>query len=476
MIERLALPAARALVALLLLVFIPLIFHLPGPSSSQFTVLVAWVFLVVAALRLVYLTFITRPLLMDIAFWLFIYVFFGLAAAAQIGGHQYPLSAGDYTSSVIGTTQVRIAVGIAAYLAGRWLWARFSTRRPPVLWDQLRISEWRTQVVGVVGVVLAGALIATTGIKSFFESRDQLALTLFNAAGKVAGVRVYDVASKGAGGFKQLALTVPVFVVLVYLLASGLWRRHRILFAAVIGVSIITNNPISNARYWTGVVVAGLLAALMNLRLNSRHVYFALGLLLSTVFSLSYLNLFRDTATAPQSGHSAVSISTQLTSSPDYGMFQQELNGTLYVASHGFTHGQQIAGAVLVYVPHAVWPGKPGATGTVVEQEVGLNEQLSSSLWTEFYIDFGYPELIVGFILVGWLFAYLDNVFRRSTSLPARLIIPIAATYATIFLRGSLQPTLAYGVPIFVVLFLCCRRDRTPAEGAPAPAMRATPV
>jgi hypothetical protein len=44
-----------------------------------------------------------------------------------------------------------------------------------------------------------------------------------------------------------------------------------------------------------------------------------------------------------------------------------------------------------------------------------------------------------------------------------KIIIPIAATYSIIFLRGSLQPTIAYGVPIFIVLFLCLRR-RTPTS------------
>jgi hypothetical protein len=279
----------------------------------------------------------------------------------------------------------------------------------------------------------------------------------------VAGLRVYDLASKSAGSLKQLALTVPSFVVMVYLIQDRRWLRHKVLFAAVIAVSIVTNNPISNARYWTGVVLIGIVAASMDLSKKSRHVFFALGLLVTTVFSLSYLGVFRTSTPVRSTSTQSTSVTQQLIDSPDYGMFQQEVNTTLYVSSHGYTNGSQLAGSMLVYVPRSIWHSKPGATGQLVEQEVGLNNLFSSSLWTEFYIDFGYPELIIGFILIGYAFSYLDNVFYRSRSTAVKIIIPVAATYSIIFLRGSLQPTIAYGVPIFVVLFLCLRR-RTPVS------------
>jgi hypothetical protein len=252
---------------------------------------------------------------------------------------------------------------------------------------------------------------------------------------------------------------MPALVALVYFLASGLWRRNRILFVILVIVNVIVNNPISNARAWTGVVAVGILAALVNLRKRSRSTYFALGLLLSLLVSLSYLNVFR----APQSAHRATTTNTpsldqQLSQSPDFGMFQQEVNGTIYVQRDGFTSGRQLAGAVFVFVPRSMWPSKAGSTGILDSQIVGLHGDWSSSLWTEFYIDFGYPELIIGFVLLGYLFTYLDNVFALSTSVATRVMMPMLATYSMLFIRGALQPTLGYAIPLVILLFVCLKR------------------
>jgi oligosaccharide repeat unit polymerase len=386
-------------------------------------------------------------------------VFFGVAALAQMSQDRYPLvSAVPYTESQLQSTQFRIAIGIACYLLGRYLWRVASRRRRSVArWDRLRYSDVHTQIVGVLGIAGAVLVIAKTGLRPFFSSRDELSLALYNARGSVRGYRVYDLASKGTGGLEQLVVNIPAFVALLYLLASGRWRRHKLLFALAVVVNLITNNPISNARYWTGVVVVGLLAAFIDLNRRSRHVYFALGLVMSTLFSLGFLGLFR----SPEAARRGTDLSAahQIVSSPDYAMFQQELNATRYVEQHGFTGGKQIAAAVFVYVPRAIWHSKPGDTGDVVGKEVGAN--VSSTLWTEFFIDFGYVGLLIGFVILGYLFAYLDHVFHRSSSIAARLIVPIAAAYSILFLRGSLQPAIAYGAPIFVVMLLCLRRARS---------------
>lgn len=464
MTERTWLPkAAQATLALLLFVLIPLAFRLPGPNVHNLPELIAWTLTLTSGACIMWLAVSRRPRIVELSFWLFVYVFFGVAAIAQISAHRYPLAVADYSSSQLLTTQLRIIIGIAAFVAGTILWRLPSPRRRLAeRWEGLEVSERRLQVIGAVGAVIAILLIAKTGLKSFFESRDALSVALYNAAGKVQGVQVYNLASKTAGGVKQFFLNVPVLVVLFYLLATGLWRRHRLLTVVLIVVNIVTNNFISQARWWTGVVVVGLLAAVVDLSKHRRHTYVVLGLLLTTVFGLSYLGIFR--ATASEGGVSRPPRSQQLVASADYGMFQQELNGTVYVETHGFTGGRQIAGAVLVFVPHKIWPSKPGATGQLTEQVVGLNVLDSASLWTELYIDFGYPELLIGFLLLGIAFAYLDDIFERSESIAARVIVPVVATYAILFLRGSLQPSLAFGVPIFVLLILCLKR-RQPGDG-----------
>jgi hypothetical protein len=461
--ERTALSVARGVIAVCLLVGFPLAFGLSAPSLGHAPELIAWGFLLVGAARIIWLTFSPVPRLFDLAFWIFVYVFFGLAAEAEIATHRYPLFYGGYTDSQLITTQIRIAVGVAAFVAGVGLWNRFSRgRSKPMAWDGLAISERRCQIVGIIGILAAGYEIAHLGISIFFSSRDTLGNSILNASGQVNGFQFYNAVSKSGGVFTSVLLTMPALIALVYLIASGLWRRNRVLFVILVIVNVIVNNPISNARAWTGVVAVGLLAALVNLRKRSRSTYFALGLLLSLLVSLSYLNVFR----APQSAHRATTTSTpsldqQLSQSPDFGMFQQEVNGTIYVHNDGFTSGRQLAGAVFVFVPRSIWPSKAGSTGILDSQIVGLHGDWSSSLWTEFYIDFGYPELIIGFVLLGYLFTYLDNVFALSTSVATRVMMPMLATYSMLFIRGALQPTLGYAIPLVILLFVCLKRKPT---------------
>jgi hypothetical protein len=471
MTERLVLNVSRAFVPILVIVIVPLSFHLSAPAPGRPAQLIAWGFLLVASARIVFLALSRAPRLFDLSFWIFVYVFFGVAAVAQISQNRYPLvTAAPYTESQLVSTQVRIALGIGLYVGGRYLWRVTSRRRRSVArWDRLVYSDRRTQLVGIVGVGAALVVIARTGLRPFFSSRDELALALFNAGQRVNGYRVYDLAAKGAGGLEQLIVNIPAFVVLIYFIATGRWRQHRLLFAVAIVVNVIANNPISNARYWTGVVALGLLAACLDLSKRSRHVYVAIGILLSSLFSLGLLGVFRRAeAVRPTSTESAAN---QIESSPDYAMFQQEINATRYIAESGYTDGRQIAGALLVYVPRTLWDAKPGDTGDLVGREVDAN--VSSTVWTEFFVDFGYAGLIAGFAMLGCLFAHLDHVFRRSTSIAARLMLPVAAAYSVLVLRGSLQPAIAYGVPIFVVMFLCLRRAPS-AERTEAPTTHAT--
>jgi hypothetical protein len=332
-------------------------------------------------------------------------------------------------------------------------------------------------VVGIIGILMAWYEILHVGLSAFFNSRDALTSAVLNATGQVQGYQFYNATSKSGGVLTSVLLTMPVFVVLVYLIASGLWRRNKILFGALILTNIIVNNPISNARAWTGVVIVGILAAVVNLRKRSRTVYFALGLLLSLLVSLSYLNVFRapQQATAATAAASTPTISQQLTQSPDFAMFQQEIDGTLYVNTAGFTSGRQLAGSLFVFVPRSLWPSKSGATGILDSQLVGLNGDWSASLWTELYIDFGYPELIVGFILLGYLFTSLDNVFATSRSIATRVMLPILATYALLLIRGSLQPTLGYAIPLVIVLAICLKvKSKDQSNGSAVAEQRST--
>jgi hypothetical protein len=71
-------------------------------------------------------------------------------------------------------------------------------------------------------------------------------------------------------------------------------------------------------------------------------------------------------------------------------------------------------------IPRAVWPGKPeiGGGGNVVSEFTGIRFAEGSSFGTgqalEFYINFGVPGVLIGFLGLGFLLMRLDQGIMRS--------------------------------------------------------------
>ena len=88
-------------------------------------------------------------------------------------------------------------------------------------------------------------------------------------------------------------------------------------------------------------------------------------------------------------------------------------------ANRPFAAGETLWHALIALVPRAVWPDKPvvaGSMGLVTDYtgiyfdrttSVGLGQVL------EFYINFGYAGIVVGFLLLGALVTHIDRVGGR---------------------------------------------------------------
>ena len=80
----------------------------------------------------------------------------------------------------------------------------------------------------------------------------------------------------------------------------------------------------------------------------------------------------------------------------------------------GFRQGASFYEALIAPIPRALWPDKPvfGGSGTIVRDMTGLNLSETTS-WgvgqvMEFYINFGWWSLVLGFAALGWLIGQLD--------------------------------------------------------------------
>lgn len=80
-----------------------------------------------------------------------------------------------------------------------------------------------------------------------------------------------------------------------------------------------------------------------------------------------------------------------------------------------FLYGRSFYEGLIAVVPRAIWPDKPvyGGSPVVVSEMTGLNFNKNTS-WgvgnvMEFYINFGLPSLVFGFVLLGLFIGWLDR-------------------------------------------------------------------
>jgi hypothetical protein len=112
-----------------------------------------------------------------------------------------------------------------------------------------------------------------------------------------------------------------------------------------------------------------------------------------------------------------------LDSDKDLTALDQRLNQNMFVGMAAariqqgqvdFLNGQSVVDGVISLIPRAMWPDKPTTAGsgqTVAEMTgLELNEDTSWGVGNvmEFYINFGVPGVVVGFLIVGWLIGTLD--------------------------------------------------------------------
>jgi hypothetical protein len=79
-----------------------------------------------------------------------------------------------------------------------------------------------------------------------------------------------------------------------------------------------------------------------------------------------------------------------------------------------FLHGTSVREGLLALVPRALWEGKPVFAGSSVliremtGLEVNENTTFGVGQVMEFYINFGIPSLVLGFIVFGFAYGWID--------------------------------------------------------------------
>ncbi len=455
---------------LLLAVIGPIVFSRPTLDSFMHApVVLAFAITLYAAARLWLLLMAGSNRPISLTFWLFVYVFFGLAALANVVTQQFPLLGQTFAERTEIDALLTIVVGLAGYEVGR---LAAQSRRVQERWthrlNRPTVRIRRVTVIGLVGIITVTYFTVKYGLGTRFSSRDTATETFFGPGQRhVSSFLRQDKAS----GLLRIALDwIPIFVALYLLLcnwqvrraharaAGGVarWglRRYTLLVALAVGV-LLADNPFSGPRArFLGVAIA-LLLAVWPLVTPRRFRIFVAILVVGQLFVYPSADVFRNQKRVL---HTA-SLSTQFRTNPSFGMFQQEVNAQVYVRDKGHTWGRQLVGVALGWVPRKYWSGKPKTTGELVFPAANQTIPTSLSIWGWAFVEGGMPWVFIVLAAYGWAAGLLESAYRRrprDRASFAAVAAPLFAAFQTLVIRGELQTAVADLAPVALLVIVAC--------------------
>ncbi|MEV6179241.1 hypothetical protein ACIHAR_18330 [Streptomyces sp. NPDC052016] len=420
--------------------------------------------------------------LVAFGFWVFAYIWLGLAPLAMLTVDAYPWPYRTGETTAFEAVAV-VEVGLLAYSAGTALATRRrpadATAAPPGFLERLlsrRLAPWR--LVALCGIALAFAVLLISRqpgrLGAYFTSRQ--AITEAGAMGNAQEAFLQVLLS--------WSLSVPAFWALLGLLhvprakRGDRWLRglRGLLLPLLLVLNAIVNNPISKPRFWIGTVLLTLLFTLPRLCRPRAFRATAAALIAALLVVFPYSDYFRY---SDREDVAIVSLTDQFTTNGDYDAFQQVQTGIDYARDNGF-HPEDALGPPLFMVPRSMWPEKPEDTGIALARYAGYEFlNLSAPLWIESYLWAGPFAVVVVFCLLGAVGRRVDDVrhlLRDQRGTLAALLVPAFAFYQMVFLRGSLLGiagplTLLVAVPLLIST-RTARASRFPSSAAPTAPIR----
>jgi hypothetical protein len=440
---------------LIIVVFLPLFIlgGINGEASLAF--LFNCAIIVYSGARLTFLAFNRRQVSLQLTFYLFVYCWFGLAAAAQVMSSYFPDDALRQSPENLLKTNLVIALGIAAYEAGLYSFnARPARERKAGLFKAPGIA--RFVALNIICLIASFYAIERTGGVS-------AALVTRHEAEEAAKRNVQSeslIYSALQHEPPLVALLVTVHV-LWYRRYRGYRKRIGQIFLIILfAYNALANYPPSLPRVILGCGLLSVGLMLLGARQRIKPA-FILVTALCLIVLFPYLDYYRELE-----GYTAADVQHPrelLIHKADYDAYQMLSNSVAAVEDLGIDYGHQILGAFLFFVPREAWPDKPYATGQTVGEYTGYRMvNLSLPLWGEFYYGGGVLLVAAGFFLYGYASAKMESACSNP-SYPLMILLAYAAGFQIFLLRGSLLVGVAYSLPsagLILCYILRLARDR----------------
>lgn len=399
--------------------------------------------------------------LLDTSFWVFVYVFFGIAALAQRSANSFPWGPLHLSSNTWFLTDMIVLLGCAAYLVGRISTPGIS--RTAILRLVKRRVVWLTApiLIGTISVSLA-----TLGLSGFTMYREARSAALLEASGSTAMSLILSAVINS-----PLVVIMPALILLLPHRDNRSRLSQSALTIVAVAATLFMINFFTSARYLAGaVLLSGIIAFLLlkprrNKWLKLLPLAIPLGFILVFPLASFFRRGFASVAGLPGN------IVNPLIGSGDFDAYRQLALSVDLVGSMGTVNGKNLISALGFWVPRGLWGGKLPQTGEILGRFANQSYvNLSAPLWAEGVLAFGGFGVFILLFLWGVSAKILDRGVYRDvvlgrTDSSLTLLATILFGFSFFLLRGALMSGLAYLAPIVAVTLALSWFTRRP-EGA----------
>lgn len=389
------------------------------------------------------LTFIVRevfnrPYSLAMIYWIFSFVFFGLAPLSMYLSEYYPWAYSLSDDTCFFANILILIWNMCFLLAYKGLGSNLSLKIRASRVETNRAEDLLPRrsflfVSFVCSVIALGILVQLVGFENLFSRSDYDFESL--------PLSVSLIADKGLRGVIFINAAYQIY-------AFRKKQRNSITLLLSLMVLLIGCFPLGMARYTMAAIYMGLL--LIAFPFVFRKGVFPVVLLLGLLIVFPASNAFRTTSFSMEvlisSFINALAGLAEGFYSADFDAYSMLCRAIEYVNQAGVSYGANFVGALLFFIPRSIWPDKPFGTGRLISEYQGQNyTNLSCPLPAEFYVALGVVGVIVGSFLVGIICRKIDERCASSLFYPFLIILFF------FMCRGDLMSSFAYIVGYLAV-------------------------
>lgn len=423
-------------------------------KNDSSLIIVNFLFVAIGIIALINLSFENNILGYSIntTHWLFIFIFMFLAPVTQYNNGNFPWHLVASTDELI-ITNILILLWCIIYAISRQIFLK-------------RISEIKIkrEVFVVIGNKLSISIIFIIDTIIFIYSINRIGF--FNLFSRFSyTTSIYKEGSSIFFLFFNTSIRSIVlfsFVLILYNYKNKKSIQNLFLTLTSGGYVLLIYFPTGSGRFWVYMIYVGILIQIKGFFRNKHF------LIIITIFGILYLLPFINVFRYSVMGDAGLlsSFNTDITSiltNGDFDAYSMLLRTVRYITNNSILYGHHLFGALLFFVPRALWSSKPIGSGAFIGSSQRLDFlNISSPLIAEGLINFGYLGVIIYSIIFSYISTKLDSiaiknyysVILKSGVNNLRLLYPFLIGFNFLILRGDFLTSFSNLVGFILPAFL----------------------